>query len=305
MIDLHQLRTFTLVAEKKSFSAAADAMLLTQPTVSSHIKNLEETLGVTLFDRLPRKAELTKAGHILYRYSREILALHRCALDAVQEFCGRLIGSLEIGGSTIPGEYILPVQLGEFHRRAPEVEVTLRIGDSREITELVLEGKLEVGMVGALPEHEQLESVSFCRDTLVVISGAGHPLFRRGLDTISLKDLLTFPLWLREPGSGTRQTLAEALGRKGKQLKDLKIIGQLGSTEAVKHAVMAGDGLAVVSSLAIRDDVACGRLRAYRLLGMASSRSFYIIRHRQRTPSPAARFLHAFLVESGPSFQLP
>ena len=290
MIDLHQLRIFSLVAEKKSFTEAAEAMYLTQPTVSSHIKLLENDLGVTLFDRLPRGVELTGAGEIMYRYSKEILALHRQSIEAIQEYSGSLRGILKIGGSNIPGEYIVPNLLKELRRAAPEIKVHLQIADTREITALVTEGALEVGMVGGRPDQDVLEHRPYCRDRMVMIVPAAHPLAKGKVKSVSWLKILTEPVWLREAGSGTRKTLLEAMEKHGKQPTDLMIAGELGSTEAVKQAVRAGEGVSIVSSFSVGDDGGNGRLWSIELDGLDLDRSFYLIRHRYRTPSPAARF---------------
>lgn len=299
MIDLHKLRIFVLVAEKKSFSEAAEAMLLTQPTVSSHIRSLEEDLGVILFDRLPRSIELTGAGRVLYRHCREIIRLHEAALHALREFSGKITGTLEVGGSTIPGEYILPPLLRRFRETAPEVRVNLRIGDSREITSAVIEGELELGLVGAKPSVDSLESAPFCKDRLVLIVSPVHPLAARGAAAIPWREILREPLWLREPGSGSRQALEKAMEGAGKGLNDLAVLGWMGSTEAIKQAVASGAGAAVISSLAVRHDLACNRLAALELEGLDLTRNFHIIRHRHRTPSPAARVFHEFISAAG------
>lgn len=299
MIDLHQMRIFKLVAEKKSFSEAAEAMYLTQPTVSSHIKHLEESLGVVLFDRLPRSVELTKAGEILYGYSKDIIKLHGHAIEAIQEFSGRITGTIHIGGSTIPGEYILPGLLRRFREKAPEVEVHLGIADSKEISSQVLEGKIEIGVVGAQPKEESIESFPFCIDSLTLIVHPSHPLALKKKTSVPWNILLTEPLWLRERGSGTQKTFAGALAAKGKEIKDLNGVGYLGSTEAVKNAVKDGAGAAVVSSLAIREDIECGRLYSLGISGLDLKRYFHVIRHRHRTLSPAASCFHDFLLQTG------
>lgn len=299
MIDLHHLKIFTLVADKKSFSAAAEAASLTQPTVSSHIKHLEDILGVSLFDRLPRRVELTGAGKILYSYSRKILDLQKDALEAVNEFLGRVTGVLNVGGSTIPGEYILPKLLGPFGEAAPEVEICLSIADSDEITTQVIEGGLELGVVGTPPVSESIEDFILCGDRLVLIVHPSHRFALKGAREVRWDEIADEPFWMREPGSGTQKTLLTALAAKGRRLFDVNVKGRLGSTEAVKQAVRTGAGISFVSYLAVRDDLADGRLYGLGVSGLELTRNFYVIRLRNRSPSPAAAFFHAFLLESG------
>ena len=156
-MDIHALEVFCRIMELRSFSRAAEAVSMTQPTVSGHIKTLEEEAGARLFDRLGKEVRPTKAGEILYRYATEILRLRAAALQALDEHKGRLRGSLLIGGSTIPGEYILPALLARFKARFPEIALALRIGGSREVVRAVAEGEYEVGMVGARFEDPKLE----------------------------------------------------------------------------------------------------------------------------------------------------
>ncbi|MBI3080569.1 MAG: LysR family transcriptional regulator, partial [candidate division NC10 bacterium] len=136
-MDIHALEVFCRIVEMRSFSRAAEAVSLTQPTVSGHIKNLEEEAGTRLLDRLGKEVRPTKAGEILYRYATEILRLRAAAQQALDEHKGRLRGSLRIGGSNIPGEYILPALLARFKARHPEIALSLRVGSSREVVAAV------------------------------------------------------------------------------------------------------------------------------------------------------------------------
>src|SRR5918999_2415297 len=124
-IDLRQVEIFFYVAKHRSFSKAAEALLLTQPTISGHIKGLEEGLDLILFDRLGREIRLTQAGGVLYDYAKRLLAIKRAALQAVQELHGGLRGELVIGGSSIPGQYVLPRILGKFKPQYPDITVVL------------------------------------------------------------------------------------------------------------------------------------------------------------------------------------
>ncbi len=299
MIDLHQMRVFCQVAERKSFSAAAEALLLTQPTVSSHIKNIEEELGAPLFDRLARRVELTEAGKMFYRHAREMLDLHARVMERFRDLSGDVSGVLDVGGSTIPGEYLLPGIIGAFRETAPAVELNLHIADSEEITSLILERKLELGVVGAKPSSGALESRPFCRDHLVLIVSPAHELARRHTRSITWKKLLGEGLWLREAGSGTGSAFLSALSRRGKGLRDINVLGRLGTTEAVKQAVRKGRGAGVVSSLAVRDETEGRRLRALTIEGLDLERLFHIIRLKGHHLSPAGRGFLDYLIGAG------
>src|SRR5205814_1072311 len=157
-MDLRRLEIFAKVAELGSFSRAAEALFLTQPTVSEHVRALEDELGVQLLDRLGRGAAPTRAGQLLLGYARRMLGLAREAQQALDQFQGRMSGELVIGGSTIPGEYVMPTLIGRFKGKYPDISVSLLIGDSRQVSEWVEEGRVEVALVGARPGSRALES---------------------------------------------------------------------------------------------------------------------------------------------------
>src|SRR6266851_6491364 len=157
-MDLRRLEIFAKVAELGSFSRAAEALFLTQPTVSEHVRALEDELGVQLLDRLGRGATPTHAGRLLLGYARRMLALQREARQALDQFQGRMSGELVVGGSTIPGEYVLPALIGTFKTKYPDISVSLLIGDSRQVTEWVEDGRVELAIVGARPTQRVLDA---------------------------------------------------------------------------------------------------------------------------------------------------
>src|SRR5437879_11792425 len=174
-MDLHRLEVFAKVAELGSFSRAAEALFLTQPTVSEHVRALEEELGLSRLDRMGRGATPTPAGQLLLGYARRILALSREARQAIEQFQGRMSGQLTVGGSTIPGEYILPALIGQFKAKFPDISISLLIGDSRQVTTWVEDGRAEVGVVGARPGPRTLLARELIPDELVVVLPADHP----------------------------------------------------------------------------------------------------------------------------------
>src|SRR5262249_53149195 len=240
------------VAEFGSFSRAAEALYLTQPTVSEHIRTLEDELGVRLLDRLGRGAAVTRAGQLLLSYANRMLALSREARQAMDGFQGRMSGDLQVGGSTIPGEYVLPALIGRFKGKYPEISITLLIGDSQTVIEWVAEGRAEMGVVGARPSHRGVEYKELMPDDLVLVVPAAHPW--HGRKHITLDELRSEPLLIRERGSGTRGALEAALGETGLDLGAFRVVGELGSTQAIKQAVKAGVGVSVLSRLAVDEE---------------------------------------------------
>jgi DNA-binding transcriptional LysR family regulator len=295
-MDLRQLEIFAKVAELSSFSRAAEALHLTQPTVSEHIRTLENELGVRLLDRLGRGTGTTRAGQLLLTYAVRMLALSREARQALEGFQGRMRGELVVGGSTIPGEYILPVMLGRFREKFPEVSTTLVIGDSQAVVDWVVEGRVEVGVVGARLPRRGLEFRELMPDEEVVVVPAGHPW--QGRAEISLDELAGAPLLIRERGSGTRAALEKALERAGMDLGALRIVGEIGSSQAIKQAVKAGMGITIISRLAVEEDCRQGLIAFLRVRDLAVTRAFHLLTHKERSRSPVAEAFRLFLEEN-------
>lgn len=285
-MDLRQLEIFAKVAEMGSFSRAAEALHLTQPTVSEHIRALEDELGVRLLDRLGRGTATTRAGQLLLSYASRILALAREARQALEGYQGRMRGELVVGGSTIPGEYLLPSVIGRFREKFPEVSTTLVIGDSQAVVDWVADGRVELGVVGARLPQRGLEFHDLSPDEEVVVIPAGHPW--QGRAQVTLEELAREPLLIRERGSGTRAAFESALERAGVDLGTLRVAGEMGSNQAIKQAVKAGMGVTVLSRIAVEEECRQGVLAYLRVQDLAVTRGFYVVTHRERSRSPVA-----------------
>lgn len=289
-MDIRKLEVFRKVVELKSFTKAAEAALLSQPTVSEHIRSLEEELGLKLVDRLGREAAPTPVGRLLYQYAVRLTQLQQEALQAIARYNGALSGEVRIGASTIPGSYILPRLLAAFCRNFPDVKPVLRISDSRAIASQVLEGTVDLGLVGAIWNERGLEWMPLFADPLVLAVRPGHPLASRS--SLPVAELLNHPMVLREQGSGTRKVVARILEQQGHRESDLREAATLGSNEAVREAVKAGIGLAVLSARSIAQDVRSGDLAIVPLDDAAAKRPISLIRRKNRELSPvAAAFL--------------
>jgi len=228
-MDLRQLEVFAQVVDTRSFSRAAEALRLTQSTVSEHVRLLEDEVGTRLFDRLGRETVPTRAGELLYGYARRILALRTEARQALDQFLGQVSGVLTVGASTIPGEYVLPPLIGRFREKFPQVSLALQISDTRGIAQAVLDGQVELGVIGAHPNHRSLDATELMPDELVVVVPPGHPWF--GRRQVTLEELKPEPLIVREPGSGSRHALEHALGEAGTGLGEMHVIAEMGSTD--------------------------------------------------------------------------
>jgi DNA-binding transcriptional LysR family regulator len=278
-MDLRRLEIFAKVAELGSFSRAAETLFLTQPTVSEHVRALEDELGVQLLDRLGRGATPTPAGQLLLAYARRMLTLSREAHQALERFQGRMSGELVVGGSTIPGEYVLPALVGQFKAKYPDISISLLIGSTRQVSDWLDEGRVEVGVVGARPAARTLPP----RELMA----------RRG--TITLADLQTEPMVVRERGSGSRDAVEHALHEAGIAPATLRVVGEMGSTQAVKQAVRAGVGIALISRRAVEDECRAGLLACVKVKDLRVARAFYLVTHRDRTRSPLAEAFVEFI----------
>lgn len=277
MIDLRKLEVFLKVYETRSFSKASKELYLTQPTITLHIKDLEESLGVTLLNRNTRKVVPSKAGRVVYEYGKEIVKLLKEMEKELEAYKEEKRKVIEIGGSTIPGQYIFPKLIKDFREENPEVSVFLKVGDSKEITERVIKGDLDLGMVGAVYKNKELVYVPCYEDEIVLIAPSEFPK-----DKISLEELYDIPLIKREEGSGTWKNAIENLQNKGLDILKLKIIGEMGSTEAVKEAVKFGLGCGFVSSFAIELEKKLGLLKIIEIENVLIKRKFYLIYSRIR-----------------------
>jgi DNA-binding transcriptional LysR family regulator len=289
-MDLWQLHIFCKVVDLKSFSRAGRAVHLSQPTVSSHIKDLEDHFDCKLIDRLAKEALPTKAGRLLYRYAKRISALRDETESAMAEFKGKVKGSLNLGGSTIPGAFVLPEIIGAFTSRFPEVNVSLAIADTRKTIEAILCGDLELGVVGAVSTNPSILQTHLVEDEMCLVVPADHRW--SGKKRVTAKQLFTEPFIIREHGSGTLKSIQTSFSEAGLSLNELNVVARIGSTEAIRQGIKSLMGVSILSAIAVSDDVTAGKLKTLTIDGLSLKRAFYLTHHRHRSLSPLC---HAFI----------
>ena len=300
-MNRNHLALFRAVAEAGGFSRAADVVHVSQPAISMQVAELEDALGTPLFDRLPRGVRLTDAGTVLLGYAQRIAALEAEAERAMRELRGLERGRLAVGASKTIGGYLLPTVLGEFRRRHPGVELQLVIDNTAAIKTRLVDGTVDLGLIeGALPQDEEIRAKVFHEDELIVIAPPGHPLAgnapgRRRPRAVTGRQLCAQPLILREPGSGTRETLLRALTAVEAEPREVALT--ISNTEAIKRAVIAGLGLAVVSRLCVTMELAAGALAEVPTRDLKLRRSWYELTLRGRQPSPSVQAFAALLVK--------
>jgi DNA-binding transcriptional LysR family regulator len=295
-MDLHRLEVFCKVYEMKSFSRGGRACLLSQPTVSEHIRYLEAFLDVQLFDRLGRQVVPTRAGEILYDYARRMLKLRQEVTRVLELYRGKMSGELELGGSTIPGQYILPSLIGKFKQSYADIRIKLVIADTMDVTNMVLEGSLELGVVGARIKNSKLEYYRLFDDELVLAISANHRWAERS--SISLDELADAPFIMREQGSGTRMMMLRLLEQAGFDPQRLNIVAEMGSTDAIRQAIKAEVGVSILSRRAIADALDFQQLLKVPIKDLSFPRHFYLVTHKKRSRSPVGEAFVDFLVEN-------
>ena len=295
-MDLWQLNVFCKVVEAKSFSKAGKKIHLSQPTVSSHIKDLETYFDTRLIDRFSRKAEVTPAGKLLYEYARRLIALKEDMEHSLAEFLGTKKGNLAVGGSTIPGAYLLPKLIGDFIRHHPQIHIRLEIGDTQQIIQDILNGKLELGIVGAKSDDSNIFQQPLVEDKMCLTVPAEHKWSQK--ESVTIEELFQEPYIIREKGSGTLKSIRLNMQAKGYDIHNLNIIAVMGSTQAVIQGIKSQVGVSILSTIAANDDVRIGTLKTLDVAGLELKRCFYLTRHRYRTPSPPSRAFEKNLMEN-------
>lgn len=286
-MDLRHFETFLQIAELKSFTKTAEAVCLTQPTVSKQIVELERFFDVKLIDRTKRTVSLTDAGELLLTYARDFVNLKKNTIDAIAAFKGVKKGTVTVGASTIPGTYVLPKLLSSFKKIYDGIQMKLIISDTEDIIEKMEDGYIDIGFVGAKNDTKKLDYKKLVDDTIIMIAPPVFP------DIVRAADIKNYPLIARETGSGTRNNFESALKKnKNLNMADLTVIAELTDTEAIKEAVKNGMGMSYISKMAIVDDLAAGKLKQLAIQGFPEiKRSFYIITRKGKTLSPQVKAL--------------
>jgi DNA-binding transcriptional LysR family regulator len=274
-LDNFRLVVFRAVAEQRSFRKAAEELYLTQPAVSFQIKALEEDIGVQLFDRTGAQIALTEAGKVLLGYSQQANALFVQAEHEIAALSGDHAGQLALGASTTIAQYVLPRLLGEYCKEHPRVHPTLISGNTEQIVDAVEKQKIELGFIEGPPRSREVKSEPFLEDELVLIASTAHEWAESA--SVSVSDLCSAPLLMRERGSGTRRVIEMALERQGIKRNSMRIVMELDSTEAIKSAVEAGLGVGFVSRCAIAKDLRLGtNFKIVAIEGLRIKREFLI-----------------------------
>ncbi|MFI6286318.1 LysR family transcriptional regulator [Streptomyces sp. NPDC051018] len=285
--DLGALELLLAVARHGSLGRAAREMGITQPAASSRVRSMERRLGVALVDRSPRGSRLTEAGALVTDWARRVIEAAEAFDAGTQALRGQRDSRLRVAASMTIAEYLLPGWLIALRTRLPDTAVSLLAGNSAAVAAHLLEGGADLGFVEGLALPDGLDGTVIGHDRLVVVTAPGHPWARRRTP-LGPAELAATPLIMRERGSGTRQVLHSALAGHGGPAEPLL---ELASTTAVKSSAVSGAGPAVLSELAVREEVSSRRLVAVRVSGVPLDRALRAVWRRSQKPRGPGREL--------------
>ncbi|MDD5284293.1 MAG: selenium metabolism-associated LysR family transcriptional regulator [Desulfuromonadaceae bacterium] len=285
-MTLKQLEVFVAIAETHSFSKGGEKTCITQSTASQHIQGLEDELGVRLFDRGRGGALLTEAGKLFLGRARKILADCDDSRSAIRRFLGMEDVVLRVGASNIPATWLIPAVLGQFLKQCRRVRLEVTQGDSRSVIKQLVNEEIELGFTGGRFDDDRIEFEAMGHDNIVCAVSSEFATVSK--QSLSQAELCKIPLVVREDGSGTQMAVYEALAGTWISKDALNIVAVLGSTEAIRRALLNGTGYAFVSSMSVSDELLDGQLTTVRIPGLNIKRKFYAARREGRELSPAA-----------------
>ena len=274
-MELKHLLSYATVVRLGSFSRAAEELYIAQPTISLHVRQLEEELQTKLLVRTTKSIEVTEKGREVYECAASILQLR----DRIMEKCGdgehRII---RLGASTIPSAYILPEVLPPYVKRHPEVYFTIDQGDSRSVTEKLAEGVTDVALIGMKPASAEISAEPFYEDSVVIITPVREPfLTMKETGSATLRELFEEPVILREEGSGSLKTADLYLASEGISEKNLHVVARINDQEAIKNMVAGGLGVSIISERAARNFRQEKRILVFPLPEDSASRTLCVI----------------------------
>ncbi len=281
-MQLRQIEIFLEVVRQKSFSKAAESLYLSQPTVSSHIRALEESLNTRLLVRSTRELTLTPEGRLFYSYASQIMGFCRRAEADLSRIGDEKRSRLVVSASSVPAQYFLPGQIRILREKYPGLCVRILSGDSSRAVKDVGDGTAELGITGRKEEAEGLVFKPLFREKLVIIT-PNEPFFAGLSGTISQEVVRKYPFVMREEGSGTRSATEELLAPGGAGEAHLEAAVETGSTEGVIRCVENGVGISIVSKLAADYYLPYGKILSFEMEGMSLKREFYAV-YRDSVP---------------------
>lgn len=298
-VTLRQLSIFASAAKHASLTRAAEELHLTQPAISMQVKQLEDSVGMPLFTRNGKHIRLTEAGHEMYRYALAITRKVREIGQVMDDLKGLRRGTLRIGTTTTVGMFATRA-VAHFYHRFPGVAVNLEVTNRRSLLELLENREIDIVLMGYPPQDGSLDATRFLDNPLAVIAPYDHPL--RDRRAVNLRELADEPFLLREPGSGTRKAIEGLMEAKDVSLKSAITMT---SNEAIKQAVEAGLGIAIVSEHTIALELEARRLRRLPVRGFPVMREWFVVHPADARLSAAAAAFKGMVLEDPAALHRP
>jgi DNA-binding transcriptional LysR family regulator len=284
-----RLKVFYTVALRLNFTKAATELYITQPAVSKHIQELEETYKTKLFERNGSKIALTPAGKILLKYTKSIFDIYREIDFEMSSFNKERQGLLRLGASTTISQYIISPVLASFHQKQKDIKVNLLNGNTEQIETALINKEIEIGIVEGQSKNQSIKYIPFLKDELVLVCNSKNPLVKQ--NEISVSDLKSMKFITRERGSGTLEVIEFALKKAGLKFSDLQIEMQLGSTESIKSYLLNSDCFAFMSIHAVSKELKNKELIVLDVEKLSVERYFYIITLQGKSDSLSELFI--------------
>jgi len=278
-MNFRRLHIFKTVSESVTLTEAGKKLYMTQPAISQAISELESELSTLLFDRINKKLTLTYAGETLYQYSKQILNLIDEAKHTIEDINNRKLGRLRIGASTTIGIYLLPQLIGGFQQLYPSIDLPFMIDNTEVIERLIQEHQVDIGLVEG-PIHSKVQTHPFFDDELFLVCSINHPWAKKR--KISPLEIENEPMILREKGSGTREVFETVMREKKLNYKIKQVLNH---TEAIKKSVESNLGVAIISKMAVLEDINSGKLIKIQIEGIQFKRQLNLIHHQEKYPS--------------------
>jgi DNA-binding transcriptional LysR family regulator len=292
-MTLKQLEVFVAIAETLSFSKGADKTFITQSTASQHIHGLEDELGIRLFDRGRGGALLTEAGKLFFGRARKILNDCDESRSIIRRFVGMEDVVLRVGASNIPATWLIPAVLSHFLKQCDKVRLEVVQGDSSSVLKQLVNEEIELGFTGGRCNDDRIEFKDMGQDNVVCVVSPEYATGRK--QSLSQAELCKIPLVVREDGSGTQKAVYEAFAGTWIKKESLNIVAVLGSSEAIRRALLSGIGYAFVSEMSVSEELATGQLMIVRVPNLSVTRKFYSAKREGRELSPAAAEFLGFM----------
>ena len=294
-MEFKQLESFAAVVKCNSFTKAAEKLYISQPTISTHIRALEEELNTRLILRTTKSIEVTPEGRKLYEYAENILQLRNRMLE---ECTGGVKKILHLAASTIPSAYILPEVLPAYGATRPDHYFVIHQSDSKSVIDGILDGLYDVGLVGMEAQRENLTCVDFCQDEMVLITPVNeHFLELKDRKASPVEILRQELVVLREKGSGSRKSVDRFMEERGITEEQLNITARINDPEAIKNLVAGGFGVSIVSKRAARNFLREKRLLDFELPGNAGVRKLYAVYRNDRAEDNRVKEFVNFLLQ--------